>query len=173
MENAVVALICIAIILVGVLIMVQGGLYSVDLLSTSWKQMEKRTGEIARTDITALSATSDGTNVEITLKNEGETKLYYFDHWDVVIQYYQANGTYWIKWLPYTETNPPGDDEWTVEGIYLDAKSDPEVYDPGIFNPGEEIVIWMKVNPLVGLNTSNLVTVATANGVRASINFSR
>ncbi|MFA4835256.1 MAG: hypothetical protein WC749_04205 [Dehalococcoidia bacterium] len=64
------------------------------------------------------------------------------------------------------------DNQWNVEGIYLDAgASDPELFDPGIFDPDEEMVIQMKVDPAVQAGSTNLVTVSTPNGVSASAIF--
>jgi len=78
---------------------------------------------------------------------------------------------YHIERLTYTD-GTLSNNEWTVEGIYLDAgTSDPEVFDSGIFNPDEEIVIQMKVDPAVGTGTTNLATISTPNGVSTSAVF--
>ncbi len=174
MGNVIVSLICIAIMLTGMMVMTQSSFSSVDVVSESWKQMEERAGEIARTKITPLTAETQGAgaNVEIALRNEGEMKLADFARWDVIIHYYRATGDHLIKWLPYTEADPPGDNEWTVTGIFMDAAtSDPEVFEPGIFNPGEEMVIQIKVSPPVGPATTNWASITTPNGITASIIF--
>ena len=46
-----------------------------------------------------------------------------------------------------------------------------EIFEPGILNPGEEMVIEAKVNPVIGLSTSNMVVTSTPSGIPASINF--
>jgi hypothetical protein len=45
------------------------------------------------------------------------------------------------------------------------------VIEPGIFDPGEEIVITVKVSPSVGAGTTNLAVIATPNGITASTVF--
>ncbi len=149
-------------------------LWSTDTIAVAWKQMESVTGEIARTNITSLGAeTADGVTVDWALANAGETKLRDFDHWDVILQYYDESQNYSIKRLSYT-SGTPADNEWTVEGIYLDVASEtPEVFEPGIFNPDEEMKIRMVVNPAVGTPNANLLTAATANGVHVSAIFKR
>ena len=180
MESVIVAIFCIALILFGALTISQASLSSTDTIAAAWRQMEKTSGEIARTNISSLGAEtqSAGTIVQVTLENAGETKLEDFDKWDVIVQYYDASSNYLIKRLPYyTKAGDSGvweDNEWKVEGIYLDAgTSDPEVFDPGIFNPDEEMIIQMKVDPAVGTGTTNLAIVATPNGVSASAVFTR
>ena len=109
----------------------------------------------------------------MTVQNAGETKLEDFDKWDVILQYYDPNDNYLLKRLDYN-SGTPNNDEWTVKGIYLNAGSGTaEVFDPGIFNPDEEMVLLLKVNPIVGTPNANMVTVATYNGVSATATFNR
>ena len=174
MENVLIALFCIALMLFAGLTIAHSNLWSTDTVAVAWKQMESITGEIARTHISTLSArTTDGVTVDLTLANAGETRLRDFEKWDVILQYYDEGQNYWIKRLTY-ESGTPANNEWTVEGIYLDAVGGaPEVFEPGIFNPDEEMKIRMVVSPAVGTPNANLVTVATANGVGASEIFTR
>jgi hypothetical protein len=175
-ETIIVSLIVMSIILFGALTISQSYLSSQDAILASWREMEERTGERARTDLSpVLAETSEGGDiVEVTLRNEGDTKLADFDRWDVIVQYYTTGGDYIIKWLPYTEEVEPADDQWTVAGIYSDAsKGIGEVFEPGILNPGEEIVIRMRVLPVVAKVTTNLATIATPNGISVSIAFTR
>lgn len=174
MENVLIALFCIALMLFAGLTIAHSNLWSTDTVAVGWKQMESTTGEIARTYISALGArTTDGITVELTLANAGETRLREFEKWDVILQYYDESQNYWIKRLTY-DSGTPANNEWTVEGIYLDAGAGtPEVFEPGIFNPDEEMKIRMVVSPAVGTPNANLVTVSTSNGVRASEIFTR
>ena len=48
-----------------------------------------------------------------------------------------------------------------------------EVYEPNVFNPGEEMVLRLNVSPAIPGDTDNLVTIATANGVTLAAPFSR
>jgi hypothetical protein len=174
MENIIVSLICIALMVVGGMTMSQGFLSSVDSSMGGWQDMGVRNEEIMRTDLAALDTSLPASNIlEVSLRNSGQTKLNDFADWDVIVQYYGTDSVYYVKWLPYT-AGTPGDNQWTVKGIYTDAASETtEVFEPGILNPGEEIIIRAKLNPSVGRHTTNLVIVSTPNGVSASTAFYR
>jgi len=154
----------------GGMTMTQGFLSSVDSSTVGWDEMEARDEEIMRTKLATVNASMPSLSLlELTLRNSGETKLADFADWDVIVQYYDSGGGYYVKWLPYTE-GTPGGNEWTVEGIYLDGET--EVLETGILNAGEEVVIEAKLDPPVGVDTTNLVVTSTPNGIPASIAFS-
>jgi len=174
MESAIMSLISMAIILVGTLVMAQGTLDSVDATSASWQQAEKRMGEVRRTDVDSVSVVLQPGNtvLDITLGNQGEVALNDFPRWDVVVQYRGADDNYYIKRLPHTSADPPGDNQWTVTGIFLDAQaSNPEIFEPGILNPEEEAVLQIKLNPVVKSGSTNRVNVTTPNGVVTAMTF--
>ena len=173
MSGAIVSLIFVAIILIGTLAMSQGALSSVDAISGSWKQAEKHTGEMRRTDLALVAASvqAGGAEVIITLENKGDVALDNFPRWDVVVEYYEGNGNYHIRWLPYTE-GAPANNEWTVTGIYLDAQGNaPEIFEPDILNPQEQAVLKIKLNPKVGAGSTNRALIVTPNGVVTWVNF--
>lgn len=157
--------------------MSQGFLSSVNNNATSWKQMGERDTAILRTELSQMAQTPAGegcgglSTTYVTIANTGMTKLADYDEWDVIIQYQDTGGGRWVKWLPYNPSSP-GDNEWGIFGIYLDETAGkPEMFEPGILNPGEEIKITVKLNPAIGDNTTNLMTVSTPNGVSASVHF--
>ncbi len=134
---------------------------------------------MARTEISreGLSVGVGGENVRVTLKNRGHTSQADFSYWDVIVQYYgqkkQGERPYFIKRLGFTQS-APGDDEWRVEGIFEDAQTNkPEVFEPDIFNPGEEIKIHMKLKPKAGAQTTNWVIVTTSNGITVPVIFTK
>lgn len=175
METAIVAIVCIALVMFGALTMLQASLSSADLVNEAWRERDQTIMEIARTDISALrtNVTEAGAIVEITLRNEGESRLKDFERWDVIVQYRDTATTLLIKRLLYVE-GEPGDNQWTVAGIYLDAAAgNPEIFERRIFNPDEEMIIRMRLNPAVGGNTTSLATIATLNGVSTSATFTR
>ena len=107
------------------------------------------------------------------MRNTGSTKLSDFAEWDVIVEYYQDSGDMVMAWLPYT-TGALNDNQWQVAGIYMDAASlSSEVFEPNILDPGEEMVVRLKVQPSVGLTTTNRISLGTANGVTASTIFVR
>ena len=174
METAIAALIILTVVLFGALTIAQVYLSSQDAIMTSWREMEERLGERARTEISAVGPGTVGpdTTVVITLTNEGSTKLADFDQWDVIVQYYTGSynsGDYVVKWLPYREAGLPIN-EWKKVRIYLEPP-DEEVFEPEIFNPEEEMVIQIGISSPVGQPTTNTVTIATPNGISATAVF--
>lgn len=174
MESALVTLILVTVVLFGVLTIADSYFAAQDALMMARQELEARNLERAGT-VLALVGTetkNDGAVVEITFRNEGSTKLADFEQWDVVVQYYSATGIYRTNWLPYREVALVSDNQWTVAGLYVTAAAaTPEVYEPGIFNPGEEIVIQVQLLPEVGPGTTNLATIALVNGISQSVIF--
>jgi hypothetical protein len=167
METAIPAIIIIGLLVLATLTLTEQSLSSQDAVSKSWREMQERLEERASTDLSPVEAQTinAGATVELTLRNDGDTKLTDFDRWDVILQYGSGSGN--AEWYPYGS----GSNEWDVQGIYLDAsKSTPEAFDPDILNPGEEMVIWVWVSPPVG---THWATVATPNGITASTVFTR
>ena len=125
-----------------------------------------------RTEISTLAATWQPlTNtLDVSLSNSGQVKLANFSGWDVIVQYF-TNSTLQVRYLTYTN-GTLGNNQWVKEGIYEDAAaSDPEVFDPGILNPGEDLVIQAKLDPGVDQDTTNLVVISTPNGIPTSMSF--
>ena len=175
MESILAALIVIMLILFTALTGAYNFMSSQDTLQGTWQEMQDRVNERARTDLTPIDTQiqSSGAVVELTLRNDGDARLADFDQWDLIFQYYEELGGHYVYWLSYN-AGEPVTNEWTVAGIYQDAtSSDPEVFEPGILNSGEEIVLRARVSPSVGTGTTNLAALSTANGVNASTIFTR
>jgi len=174
MSNAIVTLISVAIVLAGVTLMAQGSFKSMDTLSDAWKQMEVRAGEVARTALQVVDTEHQANSplVDITLRNSGQTPLRDFAAWDVIVEYYQKNGSYHQRWLPYTQLGDPPNNRWTVTGIYLDAAAGtPEKFQPNILDPGEEMVIRMRLFPKPSNEEEHQALIGTLNGVTVSTIF--
>ncbi len=172
MANAIVALITLAAMLVGVTFMSQEALRSVDSLSDSWKQMEVRSDDISRTGLEVIATTHDGQGITLTVRNSGHVALRDFEAWDVVVQYTRPNGVFHQEWLPYTANNPPGNNQWTVVGIYLDAAvPTSEEFQPGILDPGEEMKLKIVVSPPGDTGATHTAILGTPNGVTVSTSF--
>jgi len=163
MESALVSLICIALILMGIVTMARGSFSAMDIISGSWKEAQAQTREISQTGLsvvgTLVSPEDKGSRVEITIRNGGGVPLADFDRWDVIIHYQEGD----VAWLPYNES--PG---WTGGGIFFGDS--PEVFEPNILNPGEEMVLILDINP-VSKDSTNQVTIVTANGVGTAVMF--
>ena len=98
------------------------------------------------------------TTIEITIANEGNVTLGRFSDWDVIFEILETS-CLGIAYLTYTENTIPGKNEWSVKGIYLDASTlTPETLDPGLFNPGEEMIVLANPSPSVAHKTYNRAT---------------
>ena len=168
MGNALVTLILVALVLVVALTLFLGSFSSLDMISTSWKNMEKEMSERSRTRIGCTNTTVNGAEVKLIVDNEGQVSIADFAHWDIIVKYYDSDNDYHAKWLSYT-SSAPGSNEWTVNGISFGSA--PEVIEPGILNPGEEAEIVVRLDPAVAVNTTVLATVSSPNAVSSQIMF--
>jgi len=170
-ETAIVSITLIALIIVGGMTMSQGFLTSVDSTMVGVEELSVREGEIMRTEITTINATQPASSsFDLFLRNSGQVKLSSFNKWDVIVKYYKS-GSYYVTWLPYVGGSP-GNNQWTVPGIYLCSENlTAEVFEPGILNPGEEMIIQAKLSPGIEKGTTCDVVVSTPNGVSDSFAF--
>jgi flagellar protein FlaF len=165
MENLIITLACISLILFGAANMVTVSMKSVDEFYQSWSSGQKLATERALTKITALSAQTNiqGDQVTIRLRNEGNLPLCRFASWDVILKYGDGD----TIWLPYRQTAPG----WNISGIYFQGL--PEVLQPGILDPGEEMDIVLQTTTPVSENVTSMAMVSTYNGITTRILFRR
>lgn len=178
MSNIVTALLAVAVIIGAAVTLSDVTLSSATNAAFSWEQMVERSGASTRTNLGLVQAdiNSTSTDVDISVRNTGQTALAGFPKWDVVIHYYAttSNQGLRIAWLSHTTSSTPAHGQWTVQGIYLNAASSTaEVYEPNVFNPGEEMIIRLNITPAIPTSTDNVVTVGARNGTTLSALFSR
>jgi hypothetical protein len=172
MSNAIVALVVIALMLVASLSWSHTAFTSLDSVSQTLKETTQTAQEVSRTDIEVVGVQIQGAFVEVSVLNSGKVRLAQFANWDVMVQYYDATEGYHIGHLSYNEDANPGDNQWIVANIYLDeGMGQQEVYEPGILNPGEVLLLRLKLAPTQGAGITNLVAISTASGVVASAQF--
>ncbi len=164
MAAVIVTIICIAMIVVGGMTLSQGILTSTDSTALSVESISVREGEMMRTELETLRASrlTWGDDIRITVKNSGQTKLASYDRWDVILSYVSGDGTQYCTWLPYT-TAALSSNEWQKARIGLDGPL--EYFEPGILNPGEEMVILAHIDPAPGNATTGEVSLTTPNGI--------
>jgi archaellum component FlaF (FlaF/FlaG flagellin family) len=176
MENVITALIVITLLLAGGLLMTQRNLAAQEALLLAGQVQETRIEARTRTAINPLQSEtkSSGGIVELTVENTGQTKLADFAEWDVIVNYESVQGQV-LDWVPYIdEASAEDDNEWSVMGVYLNAaNATPEVDDPNIMNPDEDLVLRLQLHPPVKVGTTNLATVVTANGIGVTTVFTR
>lgn len=172
MSNALVTLIVIALMLTAVLTWSSVSLSSMDSTALSLKDMVETSREVSRTDIEVTSAETKAPFVEVLVQNSGKVHIAQFPGWDVLVQYYDGNSTYCIGSLSHTEDADPSDNQWTVANIYSDdSLAQEEVFEPGILNPGEVMLLKLRLTPQPGSGTTNLVAVCSPNGLTSSAQF--
>jgi hypothetical protein len=169
MAAILVSIICIAMIVVGGLTLSQGILTSTDTTALSVDEITVREGEITRTGLSAVRASylSWADLLRVTVANDGQTRLASFDKWDLIVQYYDGTD-YHTQWLPYN-SEELNNNEWQMARIGLNGPV--EFFEPGILNPGEELVMLARLSPLPGDNTTGQVTFASPNGIYDSVSF--
>lgn len=163
METALISLVSVALVIISVVTMTMSSFHSASAVIDSWKQMAQQADSIRRTEIMAVPPGDYGGGaIDLMVRNEGQTNLAQFSHWDVIAQY-QIGGTYYIA---YTDNITLGSNEWRVEGIYLsDNITITEVFDPNILNPAETMKVVINLDPDIGAGKTGKIIVSTPNGV--------
>ena len=177
MANLIVILFAVLAIVTGAVSLTGAALGSASSASDAWNHKTERIGDAGRTELTLINAdiSGSGENIDISIRNTGQTALTDFSWWDVLIQYYDTanNKNLNAAWLTNATTSPVSG-QWAVEGIYLDAANAiAEVYEPNVLNPGEEMIIRANISPAIPTQTDNQVTIATPNGIRLTAPFTR
>ncbi|MHB1296514.1 MAG: hypothetical protein ACYC4R_16165 [Anaerolineae bacterium] len=176
MDSALATVILISLMLVAGLSLAQTHLSSQEALLEASHTLDARVVERARTCISTLSiqATAAGETVQVLLLNSGEVRLADLGQWDVIVQYHSVGGQYIIAHLPYRQTaDLEADRWWDLGGIYIDREAnEPEAFEPGIVNPGEQILLNLSLSPVMDASPA-LVTVSTPQGISASSILSR
>jgi flagellar protein FlaF len=166
MENGLPALMIAAILMLSTVMMARGGYLGADAIGQSLRESESRYGQQNRTGVTVTNSSIDGSgaNVTITVRNDGQTPIADFAAMDIVVTYFGESGTRYDKWLAYT-AGALSSDTWRT------ANFNPDLFEPGILNAGEEMDIELRVNPAVGPATTNWIVVGTDRGVTAQAYF--
>jgi archaellum component FlaF (FlaF/FlaG flagellin family) len=166
MESVITAILMISLLVLLIFGLAQYLLASQAQISDVTREMQERLTERTRTDITTVGVevTPAGDYVEVMLKNAGQTKLADFEYWDVILQYTDGSGGQHVQWYTFAS-------QWNYQIYQSLAPPLAEVIEPGILNPGEYLRLQVNVSPLIGMGTTNLVTIATPNGVSATAVF--
>lgn len=160
METGIPALFIAAIFLMATVLVGRGGFIGMDNVGQSLKTSEVRSIQRAGTELAITSTSIDGAgaNVTVTIRNDGMTPIADFSRMDVVVQYFGETGTRYDKWLAYT-SGALASDTWTTGAFTND------VFEPGIFNPGETMEVLFRVNPVIGAGTTNKAVISTEQGI--------
>ncbi len=169
MENVLISLICLALVVVGTLTMMFNAFSSATSLADAVRVMEDTAATIRRTEVEIAAKNPNdigGGDIEYYVTNTGQVDLESFEDWDVVAEYLGEDDAQHLTYVSYTAANPPGDNRWTVEGIYF-PDNDPEAFNVGILDPGEKLKLIVDLQPRVKKQHDVKLTIATPNGVTA------
>jgi len=169
METAITALLVIGVMILAILGISDRALSAQAAITEASRGIQEREGERIRTVLMPTQAVVNETGdvLQVTVKNSGSTLLADFERWDVIVEY--ADGvTEQVQWIPYgSDVN-----QWSAE-IYQDAEvGTPEVFDPNLLNPGEDLLLNVVLSPAIAPDSTNRITVVTPNGISTAISFS-
>ena len=140
-------------------------------LFVAWTALEARSEQRAATKIAGTSTLSMQAvpMIKLTLTNEGDVSVGRFEDWDVIFET-QLSSTLGVSYLTYTTSTSPAQNQWTFLGIYLNAASStPEIADPGILDPNEQMVVLANPSPAHGGNTYGRAIFVTPTGATTSV----
>ena len=129
-------------------------------------------GEQSRTELGltgALISTAGGDCIlTVTGDNDGATSISDFSDMDVIVQFAEANNP--PQQLSYTTGDTPSSTgNWAK---ILTPFSTSDKFQPGIFDPGDTIVIQAQLSLPVAGDTTGTVTIGAPNGVIDTLSFS-
>lgn len=172
METVLTAIVIIFVVLFAVLTLSDAFIGSQEMLQASWKDMQDRVGEQARTGLVFEDGliVDGGSTAYLTIKNNGATRLADYSRWDIIVEYSDNHdpAAYHITRLAYSGA-PPASNRWSIDGLFQDAaQTTVEAFEPLIFNPGEFLRLKLMLNPPVGIGKTLQAAITTANGIGAS-----
>jgi archaellum component FlaF (FlaF/FlaG flagellin family) len=167
MEHTIPALVLAAILVIGGVLMAGVTNSSVDKVSQSWRDLEALSEERLGTDLAVVSTnvTGGGVDVDVVLRNDGRTSIREFSRMDIIVSYEGTDSQRYNAWLPYTESDPPSNNSWTITGISGDY------HNPYIVDYGEEMTIHIRLNPATIDDPDQWIVIATETGVSYSFYF--
>lgn len=173
MTHSIIGLVCLGLLIVGTASLAGSSFSAFGLVHEAGARINSLSTERARSRLSLFGneVGAQGPHVRVTLKNAGQTSLADFPRWDIIVQYYGTDNSYYIKRLSYS-AGAPGDNQWGLTGIFQDTQTlKPDVFEPGVFNVAEQIWLHLKLNPQVGATATNWATIATPNGVTTRVIF--
>lgn len=140
------------------------------------KFVRQASGPVAGTEMSTVlvDVTDGGTGISLTVRNDGETPLRVTEDWDLILAYDSSPSSTGLEilHLTFTESTSLNNNEWLVEGIYLDASETvPEVFGKDIFESGEELVINAKLATSISTPSTNSLALSTDSGVTLTAQF--
>ena len=176
MTNLIVGVITLAGIITGTMALMLGALGPQLDVADAVKFVRDESGSVSGTEMSAVlvDVTDGGSRISLTVRNDGETPLRVTEAWDLILAYDSSPSSTGLEivHLTFTESASLNNDEWLVEGIYVDAsESEAEEFGKDIFDSGEELVINAKLTISISTPSTNSLALSTSSGVTLSAQF--
>ena len=168
MESVLPSLLAVFALLFGTVTAYRATNDSLDRVTSSWKEMAGMAEDRQRTNFEPVSAVvaADGLSVDLTLDNTGQTMLSVYQRTDVIIQYTDIFAAQNVESLTFVAGSPVAG-QWAVTAIQ------PDFLNPGLVDPGEQMLLTLWVSTEILIGAVNSVVVAAPNGVSTTVQFSR
>lgn len=141
-----------------------------DEMTVSWQAAEKTRLETARSGLSILNAEALPGHINLVLKNTGQSSIWDYKDWDIIVHYYDAEGNYYIRHLNYVKSHTGEHNQWYCSAIYTDETlTGEEIFQPGIIDPGEVASILLDLLPEAGPETPVWIIIATKSGYATSV----
>ncbi len=150
----------------------QADLFSNALIGSATKEASRISGERVRTEISlltsAISTADNKCTLAVTGDNAGSVSIVDFASMDFIVLL--SEGMNSPQRLTYSTGDVPNSTgDWTKK---LGSVMSPDLYEPGIFNPGETMVATGRLALPVAGDTAGVVVLGTPNGVTDSLPLS-
>lgn len=161
--SVIAAMVSVATILLASYICSKGGFYMADGLASSVVEMQENRNDMLKTGIEITNVSADREDILVSLQNTGSTKIGDFTYMDVIVTYQNESSITKTVWIPYQEDEILPENRWTELAI------DPDLINPGVFDPGEEIKLLVRLDASdpPGNSSVNRILIAAPNGVKA------
>jgi hypothetical protein len=161
LETIIVSIVSMALIIISTLTVTTATLSSASKIADAWKTMEQNSTLVRQTEIHIIppQSYSEGL-IELVIENEGNNNLSNFASWDFIVQPQSQSSEY----LSYSTSTSLETGQWRVTGIFVNNGL-PEVFDPGILNPGESMKVTINPNYQIQPGEMTRVIVSTPNGI--------
>ena len=129
--------------------------------------MQENRIEFLKIEFVVRDVSTDGGILLVSLQNTGSTKIGDFTYMDIIVTYQNESGINKTVWVPYQEGKVLSENRWAKSDIH------PDLINPGVFDPGEEMELQVRMDESDPVRNSsiNWLLVAAPNGVKASRYF--
>ena len=167
METSIGAILVAGVLLSAVVLTTRFATFSSTVTGSAIKETADLTGERLRTEFNIQFTTSSGTNLKVQLDNTGTVAISKFEDMDFIVDYISSPGSaQMVERLTYQTGTSPGSGEWVVSSILANN------YEPGIWNPGEGIILDSNVTATPETSTTATLAVGAHNAVVATTGYS-